>query len=134
MLPFLYPLKTPENQKFFWCFQGVKNGNIRQNWVKFGEDVSISEKFGSVPHLDESFIITNRKKKCLNLSTSSWKYQHDSRNHIHIAERRYIKTLIFKYIYSYLMEYFFQIGFNSSKLFPAVKTSYCISFIKPFVT
>ena len=62
MLPFLYPLKIPENQKFFWRFQGVKNGNIRQKWVKFGEDVSISEKFGSALHLDESFIVTNRKK------------------------------------------------------------------------
>ena len=104
MLPFLYPLKIPENQKFFWRFQGVKNGNIRQKWVKFGEDVSISEKFGSALHLDESFIVTNRKK------------------------------YVWIYIYSYLMEYFFQGGFNSSELFPAVKTSYCISFIKPFVT
>ena len=31
----------------------------------------------------------------LPLSTSSWKYQPDSKNHIHIAERDYIKTLIF---------------------------------------
>ena len=31
----------------------------------------------------------------LPLSTSSWKYQPDSKNHIHIAERHYIKTLIF---------------------------------------
>ena len=30
--PILYPLKTPENL-VFWCFQGVKNGNIGQKWV-----------------------------------------------------------------------------------------------------
>ena len=26
--PFLYPLKTSENRKFFWCFQGVDEGCI----------------------------------------------------------------------------------------------------------
>ena len=26
--PFLYPLKTPENRKVFWCFQGVDKGCI----------------------------------------------------------------------------------------------------------
>ena len=61
MLPFLYPPKIPENQVFL-TFSGGKNGNIRQKCVKFGEDVSISEKFGSALHLDESFIVTNGKK------------------------------------------------------------------------
>ena len=33
--PFLYPLKTSENRKVFWCFQGVEKGYIRNKWVKF---------------------------------------------------------------------------------------------------
>ena len=32
-VPILYPLKTPENQRFL-DFSGV-NGNIGQKWVKF---------------------------------------------------------------------------------------------------
>ena len=41
---FLYPLKTSENLKVFWCFQGVEKGCIGneqvkihffQNWKKF---------------------------------------------------------------------------------------------------
>ena len=31
----IIPLKTPENQRFFWCFQGVKYGNIGQKWSKY---------------------------------------------------------------------------------------------------
>ena len=56
---------APENikkVKVFFYFQGVKNGNIGQKWIKLAEDASISEKFVSVPHLDKLFIITNRKK------------------------------------------------------------------------
>ena len=33
-LPFLYPLKTSENRKVFWCFQGVEKGCIGNEWVK----------------------------------------------------------------------------------------------------
>ena len=33
-VPILYSLKRPENLKVFWCFQGIKNGNIGQKWVK----------------------------------------------------------------------------------------------------
>ena len=32
--PFLYPLKTSENRKVFWCFQGVEKGCIGNEWVK----------------------------------------------------------------------------------------------------
>ena len=30
---FLYPLKTSENRKIFWCFQGVEKGCIGNEWV-----------------------------------------------------------------------------------------------------
>ena len=33
--PFLYPLKTSENLKVFWCFQGVEKGCIGNKWVNF---------------------------------------------------------------------------------------------------
>ena len=32
--PFLYPLKTSENLKVFWCFQGVEKGCTGNEWVK----------------------------------------------------------------------------------------------------
>ena len=32
--PFLYPLKTSEKLRVFWCFQGVEKGYIRNEWVK----------------------------------------------------------------------------------------------------
>ena len=31
--PFLYHLKTSENRKVFWCFQGVEKGCIGNEWV-----------------------------------------------------------------------------------------------------
>ena len=31
--PFLYPLKTLENRKVFWCFQGVEKGCMKNEWV-----------------------------------------------------------------------------------------------------
>ena len=31
---FLYPLKTSENSKVFWCFQGVERGCIGNKWFK----------------------------------------------------------------------------------------------------
>ena len=37
--PFLYPLKTSENLKVFWYFQGVKKGCIGDEWVKFFNEV-----------------------------------------------------------------------------------------------
>ena len=33
--PFLYPLKTSEIRKVFWCFHGVEKGSIGNEWVKF---------------------------------------------------------------------------------------------------
>ena len=32
-VPFLYSLKTSENYKVFWCFQGVEKGWIGNEWV-----------------------------------------------------------------------------------------------------
>ena len=31
---FLYPLKTLENRKVFWCFQGVEKACTRNEWVQ----------------------------------------------------------------------------------------------------
>ena len=31
---YLYPLKTSENIKVFWCFQGVQKGCIESKWIK----------------------------------------------------------------------------------------------------
>ena len=33
-VPFLYPLKTSENRKVFWCFQEVEKRYIENKWVK----------------------------------------------------------------------------------------------------
>ena len=44
--PFLYPLKTSENLKVFWWFQGVEKGCIGNKWVKgfFSKCDQICEK------------------------------------------------------------------------------------------
>ena len=33
---FLYFLKTSENRKDFWCFQGVEKGCIGDKWINLG--------------------------------------------------------------------------------------------------
>ena len=33
--PFLYPLKTPENRKVFWCFK-FSGGRDRVQWEQIG--------------------------------------------------------------------------------------------------
>ena len=40
--PFLYPLKTSENLKVFWCFQGVEKGcnELRNVWMFSKESVA----------------------------------------------------------------------------------------------
>ena len=38
--PFLYPLKTSENRKVFWCFQGVEKGCIRNKYIKSNKEPS----------------------------------------------------------------------------------------------
>ena len=30
---FLYPLKTSENRKVFWCFQRVESGYLGNEWI-----------------------------------------------------------------------------------------------------
>ena len=32
--PFMYPLKTSENRKGYWCLQGVQKGCIGNKWVE----------------------------------------------------------------------------------------------------
>ena len=36
---FLYSLKTSENQKFFWCFQGYRKGALRTNGLIFSTKI-----------------------------------------------------------------------------------------------
>ena len=60
MFPFRNPWKH-QNTKGFLGFQGTQNRKIGQKWVKLGEGVSISEKFGYIPYLDKSFMIAERK-------------------------------------------------------------------------
>ena len=31
---FLYPVKTSENRKVFWCYKGIEKGCIENEWVK----------------------------------------------------------------------------------------------------
>ena len=38
--PFLFPLKTSENRKFFWCFQEVEKGCIGNKWVNIFFDIA----------------------------------------------------------------------------------------------
>ena len=33
-VPFLYSLKTSENRKIFWYFQGVEKGCTANEWIK----------------------------------------------------------------------------------------------------
>ena len=40
--PSLHPLKTSENRKVFWCFQGVEEGCIENEWVKQFNDLNWS--------------------------------------------------------------------------------------------
>ena len=40
--PFLYSLKTSENRKAFWCFQGVEKGCIGSKWVRIEYDKTIA--------------------------------------------------------------------------------------------
>ena len=41
--PFLYPLKTTENHKVFWFFQGVEKWCIKNEWVKSNLKVAVSK-------------------------------------------------------------------------------------------
>ena len=49
--PFLYPLKTSENRKVFWCFQAAEkgctgsNGSKFTNIVNFSREISINLKW-----------------------------------------------------------------------------------------
>ena len=37
--PFLYPLKTSENCKIFWCLQGVEKGWIGNEWANIWSEI-----------------------------------------------------------------------------------------------
>ena len=53
---FLYSLKTSENRKVFWCFQGVKKGCIGSKWVNID----------SVPMFHFTSIFSSIGKYCYN--------------------------------------------------------------------
>ena len=42
--PFLYPLKTSETHKVFWCFPGLEKGCIGNEWVKKFHSLFINNK------------------------------------------------------------------------------------------
>ena len=52
--PFLYPLKTSENRKVFWCFQGVEKGCIGKIWVK----VCVFLWPAKIPHSWGSYVMS----------------------------------------------------------------------------
>ena len=62
--PFLYPVKTLENLTVFWCFQGVQEGCIGNEWVNFLKVILITVRFtlegGAVLTLDSSHHQTAR--------------------------------------------------------------------------
>ena len=55
--PLFYPLKTSENHKVFWCFQGVEKGSIVNKWVKLRAK-PFKEKIGRVSKLSVFFSIS----------------------------------------------------------------------------
>ena len=55
--PFLYPLKTSENRKVFWCFQEVEKGGIGNEWVKSEHSKILREN--PVKHLRWIFLWKN---------------------------------------------------------------------------
>ena len=42
LVHFLYTLKSSENRKVFWCFQGVEKCGIGNEWVSNGLDIVIT--------------------------------------------------------------------------------------------
>ena len=61
--PFLYPLKSWENRKVFWCLQGVEKGCIESKWINW------SEYFGRNKFC--CFLLTQQKHE---FTTSQKKY------------------------------------------------------------
>ena len=59
---FLYPLKTSENRKVLWCFQGVEKGFIGNEWVS---SCRCNNMFGNLDSI-------KRKWKKLWLYTRLW--------------------------------------------------------------
>ena len=44
-VPFLYSLKTSENCKIFWSFQGLRKGCIKNKWVKENAKLYFLDKY-----------------------------------------------------------------------------------------
>ena len=65
--PFLYPLKTSENLKVLWCFQGVKKGCIGNKWLKRCWPCALETKIMK-PALYE--VLENKKKKKIGCLTT----------------------------------------------------------------
>ena len=55
VFPFLYPLKTSENCKVFWFFQGIVEECIGNKWVKY----LFSFHFRSILFLSENQIFSD---------------------------------------------------------------------------
>ena len=58
---FLYPLKTSEDRKVFWCFQRVEKGCIENKWVNWS-DISVFGSCGTAQKM--KFSIKDFFSKC----------------------------------------------------------------------
>ena len=72
MHPFSTPLKTSENHKVFWCFQGVEKGCIGNEWVKNGSWVfsNVNTFYERMPFSWCRYKIHYRKMR--NLPRTTW--------------------------------------------------------------
>ena len=62
---FLYPLKTSENRKVFWCFWGVEKGCIGNKWVKISlSSCTDSEALRNASHVRKKSVIKFKLKSC----------------------------------------------------------------------
>ena len=66
--PFLYPLKTSENCKFIWCFQGVEKGYIGNKWVREGLEKNVGMKW--VNEVFATLFVALQKKMVNMLATA----------------------------------------------------------------
>ena len=65
-VPFLYPLKTSENRKVFWCFQGVEKGCIGNKRVKldiFSTDLEFVEEVHNISTSHLWLIVEQMQRK-----------------------------------------------------------------------
>ena len=75
---FIYPLKTLENCKVFWCFPGIEKGCIGKKWIN--EFLSI--KHNIYKSFDENYKSINRHFKSIQWSQARWSYLQIKKNGI----------------------------------------------------